>query len=90
VTSDPNLWALDIAESGRWRGRPVGAHLIVAARHEPFRGEVRVAACGEEFTAGTHPRGWWGTRWGRLPLQGHAVHCGADLIKEQVYVRETR
>jgi len=84
-SGDPNLWALDLAPFP-YAGcpeQPVAAHLIVYCRKERYRGEVRVAACGKQFTAGTHPRGWWGTRWGNLPLQDHAVHCGHGLIREQ-------
>jgi hypothetical protein len=77
---DDNLWALDLAPMYLGgREQPVLAHLIVAIRQESHRGEVRTAACGREFTAGTHPRGWWGTNGRNLPLQDHAIHCGADL-----------
>jgi hypothetical protein len=83
--SDPNLWALDVRPYPFPTSpeHPVLAHLIVAMRREQHRGEVRVAACGNEYTDGTHPRGWWSTRSGNLPLQGHAIHCGADIISEQ-------
>ena len=83
--SDPHLWAMDLGPV--YRGgpdMPVGAHLIVRRYDGGFRGEVRVAACGQEFTAGTHPRGWWGTKQGNLPLQEHAVHCGRDLIASEM------
>lgn len=76
------LWALDLAPV--YPGgpeQPVGAHLIV--KTEPGRfGEVRTSECGRTFTAGTHPRGWWSTRPGHLPLQKHAVCCGAERAKE--------
>jgi hypothetical protein len=63
--------------------QPVAAHLIVMARREHGRGEVRTCACGAEWTMGTHPRGWWGTRWGRPPLQRPYVTCGLDIVDEQ-------
>lgn len=73
------LWALDLQPTHPGGPRmPVLAHRIVSARQEQYRGEVRVSACGQEFTAGTHPQGWWSTKVGNLPLQSHAVHCGAD------------
>ena len=76
------LWALDLAPA--YPGgldQPAGAHLIV--RVEPGRyGEVRTCECGQTFTAGTHPRGWWSTRPGILPLQEHAVRCGKITAKE--------
>lgn len=83
--SDPHLWALDL--SPVYRGgpeMPVYAHLIVRQYDGGFRGEVRVAACGREFTAGTHPKGWWSTRLGCFPLQERSVHCGQDQIREAV------
>ncbi len=73
------LWAMDIAEQPPHRGHPAGAHLIVRAYAGGFRGEVRVGACGREFTCGTHPRGWWSTKPGSLPLARHAIHCGASI-----------
>lgn len=84
VTDDPNLWAMDF-ESMRPGGPewPVYAHLIIRRYDGGFLGEVRVGACGREFTAGTHPRGWWGTQAGRFPLQEHAIHCGHDQIRAQ-------
>ena len=66
-----NVWALDLDE----KTRPILAHLITRTYNDQ-RGEVRVAACGEEFTAGTHSRGWWSTEGDRVPLQDHAIHCG--------------
>ena len=75
-----NLWALDLGPM--YPGSPLyplSAHLIVAIHQEPHRGEVRTAACGRDFTFGTHPRGWWGTNGRNLPMQDHAIHCGADL-----------
>ncbi len=83
---DPNLWALDLKPFPWPDGplQPVQAHLIVMARREQHRGETRIAACGREFTAGTHPRGWWGSRWGSLPLRDHAIHCGAEIVQEQL------
>lgn len=74
------LWAMDVAESGPYRGHPVYAHLIVRVEQGRF-GEIRHGACGRTFTAGTHPRGWWSTKPGNLPLQEHAVHCGSDIAK---------
>lgn len=66
------LWALDIDEHGRpWR-----AHLITKSEQTPW-GEERIAECGERFTLGNHPRGWWSMEGGRLPLQAHAIHCGS-------------
>lgn len=70
-------WALDLDGEQR----PVGAHLIVAVARERF-GEVRVCACGRRYTAGTHPRGWWGSLAGELPLPDYDIRCGADLVAE--------
>lgn len=70
MATDEHLWSLDLdSEQRPWR-----AHLIVAVA--PDR---RWTACGQLRTAGTHPRGWWGTSAGRLPLL--RVHCGADVIE---------
>lgn len=65
------LWALDLDE----KDRPVLAHQIVLIERSPD-GE-RIAACGQRFSASSHPRGWWSTEGGRLPLQDHAIHCQA-------------
>ena len=78
---DDNLWALDLGPLRPGGPEyPLSAHLIVAIHQEPHRGEVRTAACGREFTCGTHPRGWRRTNGHNLPLQDHAIHCGADRI----------
>lgn len=64
------LWALELDGDG-W---PVLAHRIVEDD-----GQVRVAACGRQLTAATHPRGWWRVRPGKLPLSGeNDIHCGRD------------
>jgi hypothetical protein len=84
MSDDPNLWAMGL--SPMYPGGPAlptSAHLIVRRFDGGFRGEVRVAACGIEFTAGTHPRGWWSTRSGRLPLQDHAICCGREIVLAQ-------
>jgi hypothetical protein len=82
--SDPNLWAMDLEPCPEPDGlmQPVRAHLIRSS-YTDARGEVRVSACGKEFTAGNHLRGWWGSGLGRLPLQDHAIHCGLGVIVEQ-------
>jgi hypothetical protein len=78
---DPNLWALDLEQDQLGRLHPWRAHLIVRTEHDRF-GETRTAACGEQFTAGTHPRGWWSTRSGNLPLSGpDDIHCGKDQVR---------
>jgi hypothetical protein len=70
TNTDPNLWMLDLEGLG-W---PRLAHLIVDERDG-----VRTTACGRRVTTATHPRGWWSTRAGVLPLAGpDAVHCGRD------------
>lgn len=86
-TTDPNLWAMDLQPYPEPNSplQPVRAHLIVSG-YTDARGEVRVSACGMELTAGTHPRGWWGTRLGQLPLQDHAVHCGREVIAGQKHM----
>jgi hypothetical protein len=86
---DPNLWALDL-DSTKF---PYRAHLIVSVTETGDHsrssaassiGEHRTAACGRQFTVLDHPEGWWGTRLGQLPnLAAHAIHCGADQIRQQ-------
>jgi hypothetical protein len=71
MSDDPNLWMLDLDE----KKRPLRAHLIVEERDG-----VRTTACGERATAGKHPRGWWTTRAGSLPLVRRCVHCGVDRM----------
>jgi hypothetical protein len=71
MSDEPNLWMLDLDAEG-W---PRRAHLIVEERDG-----VRTTACGERATAGTHPRGWWSTRAGSLPLVRRYVHCGVDRM----------
>lgn len=67
------MWAIDLDGTGRW---PEAAHQIVSA-YRDRRGEVRVSACGREFTEGTHPRGWWSSPPGKAPMAD--IHCHADL-----------
>jgi hypothetical protein len=76
------LWAMDLAPvypGGPYQ--PVLAHRIVSTRQEQYRGEVRTSACGQEFTAGTHPKGWWSTPGDDLPLQRPYVHCGVPEVE---------
>jgi hypothetical protein len=69
-----HLWALELdAEE-----LPVRAHLITRTEADGPR-EVRWSACGQRFTAALHPRGWWSTRPGELPLAEWAVHCGREV-----------
>jgi len=74
------LWALDLDE----KDRPWQAHLIVKSEDGQF-GEIRTGACGQTFTAGTHPRGWWSTEDGNLPLSGaHDIHCGREIVQPAI------
>ena len=71
------LWALDVDSDNR----PYRAHRIIDTGGDGAGrvGEVRTAACGIRFTAGNHPRGWWWTADGRLPLGGpDCIHCGGE------------
>jgi hypothetical protein len=74
---DPNQWAMDIDPTTK---QPTGAHLIVAVENLGERDEVRITACGQRRTQDSHPHGWWSTAAGQLPLQSHAVHCGAESM----------
>jgi hypothetical protein len=56
-------------------GYPIRAHQIV---REEDDGRAMITACGKRLTASNHPRGWWTTRPGELPLAAHAVHCMAE------------
>jgi hypothetical protein len=87
--TDPYLWALDLGPLyPGGPSLPVGAHLIVSGEvldADGFvgeHGEVLVSACGRKYTKGSHPRGWQSTGLARLPLQDHAVHCGAGRVRE--------
>jgi len=76
---DEYLWALDcrpLVPGGD--SLPVLAHLIVSVEQGPH-GEVRHSACGQRLTAGNHPRGWWSTSRGRLPLVERDIHCGIEI-----------
>lgn len=74
---DLHLWALDLDG----QNRPFQAHLITAIGLGP-NGEERFSDCGRSYTRGTHPRGWWSSRAGELPLQEQHVHCGRELVAE--------
>jgi hypothetical protein len=76
MTDDPaedqkSTWMLDLDPDG-W---PVLAHEI-ATVERGNTGEARITACGQRATAATHPRGWWSTPRGELPLSGEGdIHC---------------
>jgi hypothetical protein len=74
---DPNQWAMDIDSVTK---QPWRAHLIVAVDNLGEPKEVRWTACGQQRTRSSHPHGWWSTAAGQLPLQSHAVHCGAESM----------
>jgi hypothetical protein len=63
-----NLWALDLNHNDM----PVLAHRIVSELPDG----ARMTACGRSLTAYTHPRGWWTTESGGLPLAAEHIHCG--------------
>lgn len=71
------LWAMDICtEIGHPDyGNPIRAHQIIRTEGDPGIHETRVTACGERLTQSNHPRGWWSSRPGELPLAADAVHC---------------
>ena len=74
-----NLWALDLGPlHPGGRDVPLAAHLITEDT-----GAARITACGQQRTSASHPRGWWQLPAGELPLQAHAVHCGAAQIAQE-------
>jgi hypothetical protein len=73
------IWATE--QDGE--GWPVLAHEIVRVEDggEGGRQERRWSACGREFTAVNHPRGWQWCAPGELPLSGpHDIHCQAQEV----------
>lgn len=77
---DAVTWAMDICSDTNhpYYGNPIAAHQIVS---EEDGGKTRITACGKRLTASNHPRGWWTTRPGELPLGGELVHCIADPLE---------
>lgn len=75
---DTVTWAMDICTTLNhpFYGNPIAAHQIVS---EEDGGKARITACGKRLTASNHPRGWWTTRPGELPLADHAIHCTAEV-----------
>jgi hypothetical protein len=70
---DEVTWMLDFDASGHW---PVRAHEIVAVENPGHPDEVRVTACGYRAMKSNHPRGWWGSPRGEMPLSGpDDIHC---------------
>lgn len=66
------IWATDQDGDG-W---PVLAHEIVRVEDEGSQDERRWSACGREYTAANHPRGWQWCQPGELPLSGpYDIHC---------------
>jgi hypothetical protein len=74
-----DLWALDLEAYGPFGATavPVLAHKVVRLEGAGIR-EVRITACGQRRTYHTHPRGWWTTLPGKLPLQPQHIHCGLE------------
>lgn len=67
-------WAMDICTeiNHPWYGQPIAAHQIIREEDE---GKTRITACGLRLTRSNHPRGWWTSPPGKLPLAEHAIHC---------------
>ena len=67
-------WAMDICTEVNhpYYGNPIAAHQVV---QEEDDGKVRITACGKRLSERNHPKGWWTTPPGKLPLADHAVHC---------------
>lgn len=70
------LWALDLRD--RW---PVLAHLITEHTADGDRLTGGKTACGRSYDP--FMQGCWATDGENLPLQPHAVHCGAETVAPQ-------
>lgn len=68
------LWAIDEDDNRV----AMHAHLIVKLQNH---GAVRIAACGQKFTAANHLEGWWYVPHGELPLaEVQKIHCGLSQL----------
>jgi hypothetical protein len=72
-----HIWALDLDS----KNRPFQAHLITAIAKGRY-GEIRYSACGRDYTAHTHPRGWWTSHAGRFGMLERDTHCGREIVAE--------
>lgn len=70
-------WAMDLEQNPEHPffelPKEHGAHQIVETKND---GELKISACGKEFTRFNHPKGWWGFR----PDEG-LIHCEASNVK---------